>query len=98
MSSLDENFNAVPGTRITLTNRLAPPSADGPFLHTVEARQVSRVGLPKASDALKLILGRMIETIFMGIKARFQTASMLEPVYKGSYDLSSTQQNRYARF
>ncbi len=119
MSSQDENYRPVPGTRITLTGtnftpdteteiwwrdplgnqfrpredgeylifqtdgdgsfqlemtmpyRLAPPSAEGPFIHIVEARQVSRVGLPKASEALKLTINRMIETIFMGMMATF---------------------------
>jgi phosphonate transport system permease protein len=119
MSSQDENYRPVPGTRITLTGtnfapdteteiwwrdplgnqfrpreagdylifetdgdgafqlemtmpyRLAPPSAEGPFIHTVEARQVSRVGMPKASEALKLTINRMIETIFMGMMATF---------------------------
>ena len=117
MSSQDENYQPVPGTRITLTGsgfapnakteiwwndplgnefrpredgdymifetdetgafeaemtmpyRLAPPSADGPFIHTIEARQVSRVGGPQPSEALKLTIGRMIETIFMGMMA-----------------------------
>ncbi len=119
MSSQDENYRPVPGTRITLTGsnfapnteteiwwedplgnefrpredgeylifqtdeegsfrlemtmpyRLAPPSAEGPFIHTIEARQVSRVGLPKASEALILTIHRMIETIFMGMMATF---------------------------
>ncbi|MFW5801314.1 MAG: phosphonate ABC transporter, permease protein PhnE [Spirochaeta sp.] len=119
MSSQDENFRPVTGTRITVTGtnfepnteteiwwrdplgnqfrpredgqylifqtddegsfqfemtmpyRMGSPSAEGPFLHTVEARQVSRVGLPKASEALKLTINRMIETIFMGMMATF---------------------------
>jgi phosphonate transport system permease protein len=117
MSSQDENYRPVPGTRITLTGsgfapnteteiwwndplgnefrpreeseylifetddsggfqvemtmpyRLAPPSADGPFIHTIEARQISQVGAPQPSEALKLTISRMIETIFMGMMA-----------------------------
>jgi len=54
---------------MTMPYRLTPPSAEGPFLHTVEARQVSRVGPPHASEALRLTISRMIETIFMGMMA-----------------------------
>lgn len=56
---------------MTMPYRLSPPSAEGPHLHSVEARQVSRVGPPKASDALKLTINRMVETIFMGMMATF---------------------------
>jgi len=56
---------------MTMPYRMAPPSAQGPFLHTVEARQVSRVGGPQASEALKMTISRMIETIFMGMMATF---------------------------
>ena len=117
MSTQDENFSPVPGTRITLTGtgfepnteteiwwedpvgnefrpreageyiilqtdedgsfqtemtmpyRLTPPSAEGPFIHTVEARQISTVGPPRPSEALQLTVGRMVETIFMGMMA-----------------------------
>ena len=117
MTSQDENYRTVPGTRITLTGsgyapnteteiwwidpvgnefrpreenayltvftdgngtfslemtmpyRLMPPSAVGPFFHTVEARQLSRVGWPKPSEALQSTVARMIETIFMGMMA-----------------------------
>jgi len=120
MSSQDENYKPVPGTRITVTGtgfapnteteiwwedplgnefrpreegeylifdtdadgsfrfemtmpyRLTPPSAgDESFIHTIEARQISRVGGPKPSEALRLTVGRMIETIFMGMMATF---------------------------
>lgn len=54
---------------MTMPYQLTPPSAEGPFLHTVEARQVSRVGPPHASEALRLTISRMIETIFMGMMA-----------------------------
>ncbi len=49
--------------------QLTPPSAEGPFLHTIEARQVTRVGGAKPSEALRLTVARMIETIFMGMMA-----------------------------
>lgn len=119
MSTQDENYRPVPGTRITITGtgfapnaeteiwwedpvgnefrpredgeyiifqtdgngefqiemtmpyRLTPPSAEGPFLHSIEARQVSRVGPPKPSEALRLTISRMLETIFMGMMATF---------------------------
>lgn len=54
---------------MTMPYRLTPPSATGPFVHTVEARQTSRVGAPYASEALILTLERMLETIFMGMMA-----------------------------
>ncbi len=49
--------------------RLVPPSAEGPQMHRVEARQVSRVGGPIPSEPLRLTIGRMVETIFMGMMA-----------------------------
>jgi phosphonate transport system permease protein len=51
--------------------RLIPPSAKGPQIHRVEARQVSDVGGFIINDPLKLTLGRMAETIFMGMMATF---------------------------
>ena len=39
------------------------------YIHEVEAVQVFQVGGPKASDALKLTLALMVETIFMGMMA-----------------------------
>jgi len=49
--------------------QLMPPSAEGPFLHTLEARQVTPVGGLIPSEALRLTVARMIETIFMGMMA-----------------------------
>jgi phosphonate transport system permease protein len=49
--------------------RLVPPSAKGPQLHRVEARQVSEVGGPLPSKPLRLTISRMVETIFMGMMA-----------------------------
>lgn len=48
---------------------LSPTNAEGTFLHTVEARQVSRVGGPQPSEALRQTVSRMVETIFMGMMA-----------------------------
>lgn len=54
---------------MTLPYQLTPPSAEGAFLHTLEARQVTPVGPYKPSEALRLTVGRMVETIFMGMMA-----------------------------
>jgi len=56
---------------MTMPYRLVPPSATGIMLHRIDVKQLSRVGGPKPSDALKLTIGRMIETIFMGMMATF---------------------------
>ncbi len=49
---------------------LAPPSAGSDSsIHTVLARQVSRAGGARASQALRLTISRMLETIFMGMMA-----------------------------
>jgi len=54
---------------MTMPYRLVPPSAQGLEMHVVKARQTFQIGGPKASDPLKLTIGRMIETIFMGMMA-----------------------------
>lgn len=54
---------------MTMPYQLTPPSAEGPFLHTIEARQVTPVGHLKPSEALQLTVSRMVETIFMGMMA-----------------------------
>ncbi len=56
---------------MTMPYSLIPPSAKSLEIHEVEARQISKVGRPKASEAMKLTIGRMIETIFMGMMATF---------------------------
>jgi len=56
---------------LVLPYRLLPPSAEGPQIHYVEARQVSDVGPPIASEPLRLSIERMIETIFLGMMATF---------------------------
>ncbi len=55
--------------KLIMPYRLIPPSAVGKQIHRVEARQVTQVGGPIASDPLKLTIGRMAETIFMGMMA-----------------------------
>jgi phosphonate transport system permease protein len=54
---------------ITMPYRVVPPSASGPQIHKVQARQVSETGPPLPSQPLRLTIGRMIETIFMGMMA-----------------------------
>jgi len=54
---------------MTMPYQLTPPSAEGPFLHKLEARQVTPVGHLKPSEALQLTVARMVETIFMGMMA-----------------------------
>jgi phosphonate transport system permease protein len=49
--------------------RLVPPSAKGPQVHQVQARQITPVGGLKPSEPLTLIFARMAETIFMGMMA-----------------------------
>ncbi len=56
---------------LTMPYRLIPPSARGPQIHRVEARQISAVGNLIIDDPLRLTLGRMAETIFMGMMATF---------------------------
>ncbi|KKL09607.1 hypothetical protein LCGC14_2564160, partial [marine sediment metagenome] len=65
----DENGEFV--FELIMPYRLTPPSARGPQIHRVEARQVSEVGGLIINDPLKLTLGRMAETIFMGMMATF---------------------------
>ena len=55
---------------MTMPYELVRPSSEGASLtHTVEARQVRRVGPPKPSEALRMTIARMLETIFMGMMA-----------------------------
>ena len=56
---------------VIMPYRLTPPSAIGPQYHEVMARQRFEIGPPKASEPLRLTIGRMIETIFMGMMATF---------------------------
>lgn len=65
---------------VTMPYRLTPPSAVGPQYHEISAKQISEVGPPKASEALRLTIGRMIETIFMGMMATFFGIILAVPV------------------
>ena len=56
---------------VRMPYRLLPPSAEGPQIHHIEARQVSEVGPLIASEPLRLSIERMIETIFLGMMATF---------------------------
>ncbi len=54
---------------IIMPYRLIPSSARGRLIHEVQARQVTEVGGLIPSDPLKLTIGRMVETIFLGMMA-----------------------------
>jgi len=54
---------------LVMPYRLIPPSAKGRQIHRVEARQVTDLGRIMVADPLRLTLGRMAETIFMGMMA-----------------------------
>jgi phosphonate transport system permease protein len=54
---------------VIMPYRLTPPSAVGAQYHEVSAKQITDVGPPKPSEPLRLTIGRMIETIFMGMMA-----------------------------
>jgi len=56
---------------VVMPYRLTPPSAEGAQYHQISARQFTEVGPPKPSEPLRLTVGRMIETIFMGMMATF---------------------------
>jgi phosphonate transport system permease protein len=49
--------------------RLIPPSSAAIQTHEVQARQLASMGELKASEPLLLTIGRMVETIFMGMMA-----------------------------
>ncbi len=57
--------------KLVMPYRLVPPSAKGPQIHRVEARQISSLGDLVIADPLRLTLARMAETIFMGMMATF---------------------------
>jgi phosphonate transport system permease protein len=54
---------------LVMPYRLIPPSAEGRQIHRVEARQVTDLGRIMVADPLRLTIGRMAETIFMGMMA-----------------------------
>jgi phosphonate transport system permease protein len=55
--------------RLVMPYRLIPPSAEGRQIHRVEARQETDLGQIMVGEPLRLTLGRMAETIFMGMMA-----------------------------
>ncbi len=117
LTTQDENYKTIPGTRLTLTGKYFEPNTlteiwwtdplfnnfrprenkeylhvmtdtegsfstemtmphvlisgeeGDSFIHTVEAKQIFKVGGAKASDALKRTMALMVETIFMGMMA-----------------------------
>ena len=56
---------------VIMPYRIVPPSSRGDQIHRVMARQTSETGPPLPSQPLKLTIGRMVETIFMGMMATF---------------------------
>jgi len=54
---------------VVMPYRLMPPSMRGRQIHQIVAKQISPVGGLKPSEALLLCIGRMVETIFMGMMA-----------------------------
>ncbi len=66
---------------MTMPYQLMPPSAEiKAYEHVIEARQIFKVGRPKASEALRLTMARMVETIFMGMMATIFGIIMAIPV------------------
>lgn len=65
---------------VRMPYRLLPPSAVGPQIHHIEARQVSQVGGPIPSEPLRLSIERMIETIFLGMMATFFGIILAVPI------------------
>ncbi|MFP4484245.1 MAG: phosphonate ABC transporter, permease protein PhnE [Spirochaetota bacterium] len=56
---------------VIMPYRIVPPSSRGDQIHRVEARQTTQTGPPLPSQPLRLTIGRMVETIFMGMMATF---------------------------
>jgi phosphonate transport system permease protein len=54
---------------VVMPYRLIPPSAEGRLIHFISARQISEVGGLLPSEPLLLTIGRMVETIFLGMMA-----------------------------
>jgi phosphonate transport system permease protein len=54
---------------VIMPYRLVPPSAVGPQMHEVQARQVSEVGPPIPAEPFRVSVVRMVETIFLGMMA-----------------------------
>ncbi|MCG8451949.1 MAG: phosphonate ABC transporter, permease protein PhnE [Spirochaetales bacterium] len=66
--------------KFAMPYRLIPPSATGPHIHTVMARQIQDTGEIVASEPLKLTINLIIETIFMGMMATFFGIILAIPV------------------
>jgi phosphonate transport system permease protein len=67
--------------RVIMPYRLIPPSAaEGPMIHQIQARQVSKVGRLMPSQELKLAIKKMVETIFLGLIATLFGIVMAVPV------------------
>jgi phosphonate transport system permease protein len=66
--------------QMVMPYRLIPPSATGPHIHNVMARQFNETGEIVASNPLKLTISLIIETIFMGMMATFFGIILAIPV------------------
>ena len=66
--------------QMVMPYRLIPPSATGPHIHNVMARQFNETGEVVASNPLKLTISLIIETIFMGMMATFFGIILAIPV------------------
>ena len=59
-------------TNIVFPYRLLPPIAEEQAqVWEIQARQIASVGKPQVSDEFKLVIEKMIETIFIGMMATF---------------------------
>jgi phosphonate transport system permease protein len=69
---VDTDENGEFSVDIIMPYRLLPPSAgEGSKEWTIQARQVTAVGAPVASEELMLAIEKIIETIFIGMMATF---------------------------
>lgn len=63
-------------TDVVMPYRLLPPSADEPFyIWEVFAEQTAAVGPPHLSKEFKIVVEKMVETIFIGMMATFLVSS-----------------------
>ncbi len=65
---------------VIMPYRLVPPSAQGRQMHRIEARQAAEMGPVVIGEPLRLAVGRMVETIFMGMMATFFGIILAIPV------------------
>jgi phosphonate transport system permease protein len=67
--------------KVIMPYRLIPPSAaEGPMIHQIQAQQTSEVGRLLPSQELKLAIGKMVETIFLGLIATLFGIVLAVPV------------------